>query len=47
MLRQPGKKIEKFDDQLVDLSNKMLDIMRESEGIGLAAQQIGLASSSA
>jgi peptide deformylase len=43
VLRQSGKKIEKFDDQLVDLSSKMLEVMRESEGIGLAAQQIGLA----
>ena len=43
VLRQSGKKIEKFDEQLVDLSSKMLEVMRESEGIGLAAQQIGLA----
>ena len=43
ILRQSGKRIEKFDDQLVQLSKDMLEVMRESEGIGLAAQQVGLA----
>ncbi len=43
VLRQKGLKIEKFDDHLTKLSQDMLEIMHTSEGIGLAAQQIGKA----
>ena len=43
MLRQSGRKIEKFDDQLATLSQEMIEVMRESDGIGLAAQQVGIA----
>lgn len=43
VLRQKGHKIEKFDDHLTKLSQDMLEIMHASEGIGLAAQQIGKA----
>jgi len=43
VLRQSGRKIEKFDDQLATLSQEMIEVMRESDGIGLAAQQIGIA----
>lgn len=43
VLRQSGRKIEKFDDQLASLSQEMIEVMRESDGIGLAAQQIGIA----
>jgi peptide deformylase len=41
ILRQKGRAVEDFDDQLVQLSLDMLEIMHISEGIGLAAQQIG------
>ena len=43
VLRQSGRKIEKFDDQLASLFQEMIEVMRESDGIGLAAQQIGIA----
>jgi peptide deformylase len=43
VLRQSGRKIEKFDDQLASLSQEMIEVMRESDGIGLAAQQVGIA----
>jgi peptide deformylase len=43
VLRQKGRKIEKFDEQLTKLATDMLEIMHTSEGIGLAAQQIGKA----
>ena len=42
-MRQSGRKIEKFDDQLASLFQEMIEVMRESDGIGLAAQQIGIA----
>ena len=42
-MRQKGRKIEKFDEQLTKLATDMLEIMHTSEGIGLAAQQIGKA----
>jgi len=43
VLRQSGRKIEKFDDQLATLSQEMIEVIRESDGIGLAAQQVGIA----
>jgi len=43
VLRQSGRKIEKFDDQLASLSQEMIEVMRESDGIGLAAHQVGIA----
>jgi len=43
VLRQSGRKIEKFDNQLASLSQEMIEVMRESDGIGLAAQQVGIA----
>ena len=43
VLRQSCRKIEKFDDQLASLSQEMIEVMRESDGIGLAAQQVGIA----
>ena len=41
VLREEGKKVENFDPNLVKLSQKMLETMHLSDGIGLAAQQIG------
>ena len=43
ILRQKGSKVESFDIQLTKLSEDMLELMHASEGIGLAAQQIGKA----
>ena len=41
VLKEVGKKVECFDQNLSKLSQDMLDIMYQAEGIGLAAQQIG------
>jgi peptide deformylase len=38
-----GKPITEFDEDLAQLADDMVDTMYEAEGIGLAAQQVGLA----
>ena len=43
ILKETGEKIEVFDAELRQLSEHMIDTMRDAEGIGLAAQQIGKA----
>lgn len=43
ILTQKGKKITDFSDDLKKLYQDMLDTMYKEEGIGLAAQQVGLA----
>lgn len=43
VLRTKGAKISQFDDSLVKLSQEMVATMHEASGIGLAAQQVGLA----
>ena len=43
ILQKEGKPVDSFDEQLKELSNAMLESMKEAEGIGLAAQQIGQA----
>jgi peptide deformylase len=40
ILKTKGRQIEIFDEELVDLANEMLEAMDESNGIGLAAQQV-------
>jgi peptide deformylase len=42
LLKQKAVKIEEFDTEIVDLSNKMHDILTENKGIGLAGPQIGV-----
>jgi len=44
VLKQTGTKVDQFDEPLAQLSKDMLDTMRQNDGIGLAAQQIGLVS---
>ena len=41
-LRAKGKLVEKIDDSLHDLVEDMLDTMVDANGVGLAAQQIGM-----
>jgi len=41
-LRAKGKRIEKIDDQIRVLAQDMLETMVDADGVGLAAQQIGL-----
>ena len=43
ILHQKGSPIESFDAELSQLSKDMLEAMRQVEGIGLAAQQVGKA----
>ena len=41
VLRAKGQRITKFDDRIAQLAAEMVDTMRDANGIGLAAQQIG------
>lgn len=43
VLHKPGEPITEFDEKLRTLFEDMVDTMYEAEGIGLAAQQVGLA----
>ncbi len=40
ILRMKAKKIENIDDNIRQLADSMIEIMREAEGIGLAAPQV-------
>ncbi len=41
-LRAKGRRIENIDARIRALTNDMLETMYEAEGVGLAAQQVGL-----
>jgi peptide deformylase len=43
VLRTKGAKVEKFDADLAKLAEDMFETMKDERGIGLAAQQVGLA----
>lgn len=43
ILRETGAPVKDFDARLKELADAMLETMYEAEGIGLAAQQVGLA----
>jgi len=43
ILRKVGEPITQFDESLAELANNMVETMHDAEGIGLAAQQVGLA----
>jgi len=43
ILRTPGKKIENITEEIHVLARDMIDTMRSAHGVGLAAQQIGVA----
>jgi peptide deformylase len=43
ILRAPGKRIEQVDERIRSLVTDMLETMRDANGIGLAAQQVGAA----
>lgn len=43
VLAQVGEPVTKFDDELKALTDDMFETMYDDEGVGLAAQQIGLA----
>ncbi|WP_083442221.1 peptide deformylase [Nitriliruptor alkaliphilus] len=42
VLRQRAHEVEDFDGSLVTLANDMLETMRAKEGVGLAANQVGI-----
>src|SRR5688500_20334659 len=42
VLGEVGKPVTEFDVELAELCADMLDTMYDAEGVGLAAQQIGL-----
>lgn len=42
LLTQVCKAVEKFDDDLMTIVDQMLDVMYSSDGVGLAAPQVGL-----
>jgi len=41
ILRQKTKKIARIDNTVRELSEKMLEVMKEASGIGLASNQVG------
>jgi peptide deformylase len=42
VLMNPGDPVENFDDDLKSLVQDMFDTMYDAEGVGLAAQQLGV-----
>jgi peptide deformylase len=42
VLRRTAARVERFDGMLVKIAARMLDLMRQHKGIGLAAPQVGL-----
>jgi len=42
VLRERARPVEKFDDELAALSRRMVAIMRDAPGVGLAATQLGV-----
>lgn len=42
VLRMEAKPVEDFDDELRRLATRMKDLMREANGVGLAATQVGV-----
>jgi peptide deformylase len=41
-LRSKGREVIKIDQKLIDLAQDMLETMIDADGVGLAAQQVGL-----
>jgi peptide deformylase len=41
LLRQHAKEIKSFDQDLIDLADEMYSLMKKTDGIGLAATQVG------
>ena len=41
-LRTPGARISSIDDSVRRLASDLIDTMREADGLGLAAQQVGV-----
>src|SRR3954470_11986752 len=41
-LKMPARPVEQFDDELVSLVERMKRLMADAQGIGLAANQVGV-----
>ncbi|MDO5015657.1 MAG: peptide deformylase [Eubacteriales bacterium] len=42
ILRKKARPVERFDDRLAELAQDMLETMKEENGVGLAATQVGI-----
>jgi peptide deformylase len=42
VLRMKAREVERFDDDLVRLSERMTELMHEASGVGLAGTQVGV-----
>jgi len=42
ILKEPTKEVDFFDERLQEYINKMWEFMYKEEGVGLAANQIGI-----
>ena len=43
ILRTPGAKVEEVTPEIRELAENMIETMRDADGVGLAAQQVGVA----
>jgi len=41
-LRMPAREVEDFDDDLRRLTDRMISLMHDAQGVGLAATQVGI-----
>src|SRR3954470_22337696 len=41
-LKMPARPVEQFDEELVSLVERMKHLMADAQGVGLAANQVGL-----
>ena len=41
-LRMRGEEVEEFDDELLRVAERMIALMHDAEGVGLAATQVGI-----
>src|SRR6478752_303944 len=42
VLRMPANEVESFDEELESLAERMIALMHDADGIGLAATQVGI-----
>ena len=42
ILRKRAREVEKFDNKLKELVDDMIETMHKNNGVGLAAQQVGI-----
>ena len=42
ILRKKSREIDKIDERIIELAEDLIDTMREEDGVGLAAPQVGV-----